>query len=144
MKIVRTKKPVNVNPKEEARKILRNAKAKPNIKAKDVFPTGRVGDHHLPHPLDPQPANPIELPAAPALRRRHRRPHPSGSGGVRLGPRGRSPDLSFSSDFAFLCGVRLLLRLLRRRATWIWRRSTRSWPRSMDRLAISSAHCSKL
>ena len=126
-----------------------------------VPPTGPVGDHtarlrlRLPHPgrgIDPSRSAPGESNqgSPPNLhwgpcRRRRCRPHRSSSRGVWLVPRGDGvPDPAFCLDFAFPCGARLLVQLPRRRRTWIWRRSTRSWPRSTDRSAISSEHCSEL
>jgi hypothetical protein len=127
-----------------------------------VPPTGPVGDHTAASASDSasptgardrplsicarriQPGSPPHPHWVPCLRRR-RRSHRSGSRGVWLGPRGDGvPDPAFCLDFAFPCGARLLVWLPRRRRTWIWRRSTRSWPRSTDRSAISSEHCSKL
>jgi hypothetical protein len=154
----------DVNP---TRKILRKAKAKPNKQAREPrakarrasAPTGPPLSETLAaaaasrHPgvgssptLDPRPANP----AGPAL---GLGPLRSGCGG---GLAGRllelegtgGPDPSFRSDFAFPRGVSVAgaVVLTRRegRRTWIWRRSTRSWPRSTARSATSSAHCSKL
>jgi hypothetical protein len=58
---------------------------------------------------------------------------------VRQGPRRRFIHLRRAAQLsARLCGTAL------RRRTWIWRRSTRSWPRSTGRSVTSSAHCSKL
>jgi hypothetical protein len=124
-----------------------------------VPPTGPVGDHTAASASDSasptgardrplsicarriQPGSPPHPHWVPCLRRR-RRSHRSGSRGVWLGPRGDGvPDPAFCLDFAFPCGARLLVWLPRRRRTWIWRRSTRSWPRSTDRSAISSEHC---
>lgn len=117
-----------------------------------VPPAGAVGDHRrlLPHRARDRPSSicarriPPGSPPHPHWARSSRAP-PSALVGLGLGPRGDGgPDPAFCLDFAFPCGARLLVWLPRRRRTWIWRRSTRSWPRSMDRSAISSAHCSKL